>query len=225
MDGTPRLRSAFPNTPRTSRRTPTQNSTPNGSNAFRPSPKLPDVDTLKSSQPDTAPLIPTEFLQPPSQRAAAFAVYGLVLFYHLYDAYCLSLDETESLWLFMKWVLVDAIFLFGLPSLRIPWLEWSSSTMMVLFLAHALLDGILMFRIPVCCKPLWFEEQPLTYTRFLATASWRSPKSSSIKSLPCLNVESKRLISSTILPSFSAVKSFMFYLKGKRFIARSRLSM
>lgn len=53
------------------------------------------------------------------------------------------------MWLFMKWVMFDGIFLFGLPELRIPWMEFSSATTTMLFLAHALLDGILMFRIPI----------------------------------------------------------------------------
>ena len=57
--------------------------------------------------------------------------------------------EEQSLWLFMKWVAIDGVFLFGLPGLRIPWLEWSSATMTLIFLAHALADGMLMFRIPI----------------------------------------------------------------------------
>ena len=61
----------------------------------------------------------------------------------------LNESEEQSLWLFMKWVAIDGIFLFGLPGLRIPWLEWSSSTMLLLFLGHALADAMLMFRIPV----------------------------------------------------------------------------
>lgn len=59
-----------------------------------------------------------------------------------------DLDE-QSLWLFMKWVAIDGVFLFGLPGLRIPWLEWSPSTMTLLFCLHAFLDGMLMFRIPI----------------------------------------------------------------------------
>lgn len=58
-------------------------------------------------------------------------------------------SEEQSLWLFMKWVAMDGIFLFGLPSMRIPWLEWSPATMTLLFLAHAFADGMLMFRIPI----------------------------------------------------------------------------
>lgn len=49
----------------------------------------------------------------------------------------------------MKWVAIDGVFLFGLPSLRIPWLEWSTATMTMIFLAHAITDWMLMFRIGI----------------------------------------------------------------------------
>lgn len=58
-------------------------------------------------------------------------------------------DDTESFWLFIKWVAIDIVFMFGLPELRIPWLEWSSTAITVPFLLHAVLNGMLMFRIPV----------------------------------------------------------------------------
>lgn len=59
-------------------------------------------------------------------------------------------DEADSLWLFIKWVGMDAaVFLYGLPALRIPWLEWSNPATMAIFLLHAVFNGMLMFRIPV----------------------------------------------------------------------------
>ncbi len=61
----------------------------------------------------------------------------------------LNESEEQSLWLFMKWVALDGIFLFGLPGLRIPWLEWSGATMVMLFTFHAVADAMLMFRIPI----------------------------------------------------------------------------
>ena len=67
----------------------------------------------------------------------------------MFDWKALDDSEEQSLWLFMKWVAIDGIFLFGLPRLRIPWLEWSASTMMLLFFSHAVADGMLMFRIPI----------------------------------------------------------------------------
>ena len=61
----------------------------------------------------------------------------------------LNESDEQSLWLFMKWVAIDGVFLFGLPSMRIPWMEWSSTTMLILFMGHALADAMLMFRIPI----------------------------------------------------------------------------
>ena len=66
----------------------------------------------------------------------------------------LNESEEQSLWLFMKWVAIDGVFLFGLPGLRIPWLEWSPSTMMLLFCSHAFLDAVMMFRIPIPMEPV-----------------------------------------------------------------------
>lgn len=142
MNGTPRPRSgAFPQTPQSARR---NDSSPR---------KLPDISALRSPAQQAAdnegPWISLETLDAPQQRLYVIAFYVALLGWRLYDHHYLQEEETESLWLFMKWVAFDGLFLFGLPELRIPWLEWSSATMMLLFLAHALLDGILMFRIPL----------------------------------------------------------------------------
>jgi len=145
---TPRGRSgAYPSTPQQTQKNTSQHESP------RPtfgSPRLPDIGELLPSKSDpNAPLVPFTTIDAPSQRLYVATFYTLLLFWRLYDFYHLTLDESESLWLFMKWVSIDGVFLFGLPGLRIPWLEWSSATMTVLFLLHAIFDGILMFRIPV----------------------------------------------------------------------------
>lgn len=142
---TPRLRSAFPATPQLGRR---QNGTP--TSAARLASALPDISAISQSREDEAgPLIPFDTLDAPQQRLYVVAFYIALLAWRLYDYSYLQEEETESLWLFMKWVMFDGIFLFGLPELRIPWLEFSSATTTIFFLAHALLDGVLMFRIPV----------------------------------------------------------------------------
>ncbi|THY48414.1 hypothetical protein D6C97_07649 [Aureobasidium pullulans] len=143
MNGTPRLRSgAFPSTPQSTRR---NNLTPQ---------KLPDITQLRAAAParqqpqdNDGPLIPVETLDAPTQRLYVVGFYLALVGWKMYDHFYLKEEETESLWLFMKWVAFDGIFLFGLPELRIPWLEWSSATMLLLFLGHAMLDAILMFRI------------------------------------------------------------------------------
>lgn len=156
MDGTPRLRSAFPATPATSRR---RTAAPNGS----PPPRqrsslgtLPEVPSRQRaeksaavSSPAEEPLIPEHIIDAPSQRLYAVSLWVALWCWKCYDFYQLQDSEEQSLWLFMKWVAMDSVMLFGLPSLRIPWLEWSSATMTMLFCAHAFADAMMMFRIPI----------------------------------------------------------------------------
>lgn len=47
----------------------------------------------------------------------------------------------------MKWVGIDGVVLFGLPALRIPWLEFTAPVVTFLFLLHVLADGMLMFKV------------------------------------------------------------------------------
>ena len=58
-------------------------------------------------------------------------------------------DDTHSITLFIKWSCIDLIFLFGVPLLRIPWMEWSETTSFTTYFIHAVMNGMLMFRIPV----------------------------------------------------------------------------
>lgn len=145
---TPRTRSgAYPSTPQQPQSSPSRHGSPGQSYG---SPGLRDISELMPSRSEpNVPLVPFTTVDAPSQRFYVAGFYTALLFWRLYDFYHLTIDESESLWLFMKWVSIDGIFLFGLPGLGIPWLEWSSATMTVLFLLHAVLDGILMFRIPV----------------------------------------------------------------------------
>ncbi|KAI6856829.1 nucleoporin Pom152 [Hortaea werneckii] len=150
MDGTPRLRSAFPATPQTTRRT---GQARGGSPGIqRPSERLPDIPivtpSIRTSPPDE-PLIPEHVIDAPSQRLYAFTLYCALFAWKVYDFNMLNDTEEQSLWLFMKWIAIDGTFLFGLPNFRIPWLEWSSATMTLLFLGHAVLDGMMMFRIGI----------------------------------------------------------------------------
>lgn len=154
MNGTPRLRSAYPSTPPSAQN---NSQDPDGVSSgiqagALPVPKLPSL--LGASDHGSAPLIPFDVFDAPTQRLYVSAFYVGLTLWRFYDYTGLVSDETDSLWLFMKWVALDGVFLYGLPGLRIPWLEWSSTTMTVIFLLHALLDGILMFRIPVCLPQL-----------------------------------------------------------------------
>jgi nucleoporin POM152 len=113
-----------------------------------------------------APLIPLDIIDAPSQRLYVFAIYVALLGWRLYDWGKLVEDEVDSLWLFIKWVATDAVvFLYALPALRIPWLEWSNPAIMSVFLVHAVLNGMLMFRIPV----RYYFPKHIGYTNIEAT--------------------------------------------------------
>lgn len=59
-------------------------------------------------------------------------------------------EDLDSSWmLFLKWVFIDFVFLFGLPELRIPWLELSQTLVLSMFAGHALFTYMLMFNIGV----------------------------------------------------------------------------
>jgi nucleoporin POM152 len=142
MNNTPRLRSAYPSTP-----VGNPKGTPNGVASVSSLQATPaGGNTCTDSD---APLIPFSVLDAPTQRLYISAFYLVLTAWRLYDYSQLVASESDSLWLFMKWVAIDGAFLYGLPGLKIPWLEWSNSTTTVLFLLHAILTGILMFRIRV----------------------------------------------------------------------------
>ncbi len=151
MNGTPRLGSSYPATPGSNKKSPTPNGTPTRDGASKKA--LPNVPSSQSSTPagtTSSPLIPLTLLDAPSQRFYVFALYTALLGWRLYDWGKLVEDEADSLWLFVKWVGTDAVlFLYALPALRIPWLEWSNPAIMAVFLLHAVVNGMLMFRIPV----------------------------------------------------------------------------
>lgn len=174
MNGTPRLSSRFPETP--------QHRRPQGtprSNEAKPRSSLPDVAALKSKDSAEGPLIPLDTIDAPQQRLLAVSFYVALFAWRIYDFHYLLEEETESLWMFMKWVAIDGVFLFGLPEVRIPWLEWSQGFMVILFLLHALLDGVLMFRIPIPIGPALGAIAKLFYDRELAISE-RSVKYSTL---------------------------------------------
>jgi len=143
MNGTPRLPSSFPSTPGSGQRSPATSQ--NGSKVKSPLPSLPDTST---PAPSSAPLIPVNLIDAPSQRMYTLAVYGLLLVWRLYDWWKLVEEDTHSITLFVKWACIDLAFLFGVPLLRIPWLEWSETTSFSVYFVHAVINGMLMFRIP-----------------------------------------------------------------------------
>jgi nucleoporin POM152 len=142
MNGTPRLRSAFPQTPQPQR----------GRNASPQIPKLKDANMGGPQAPQEngagGPLIPLRIVDAPSQRLYVAAIYVALGAWRIYDSMG-AFDELDSTWLFLKWNFIDGIFLFGIQALRIPWLEWTFPTFLTIFLLHAAANVFLMFRIPV----------------------------------------------------------------------------
>ncbi|KAL8832409.1 MAG: hypothetical protein Q9191_000281 [Dirinaria sp. TL-2023a] len=145
MNGTPRLRSAFPATPENSKKNDQQYASATGSWITA----SPPAALESAGQGQNAPLIPSSVLDAPSQRLYVVLFYTGLTLWRFYDYFALIADDTESLWLFMKWAAIDGVVLYGLPGLRIPWLQWSSWTVTLVVLCHIILDAILMFRIPI----------------------------------------------------------------------------
>ncbi|GAB7363356.1 hypothetical protein MBLNU230_g3636t1 [Neophaeotheca triangularis] len=149
MNGTPRMRSAFPASPEAFRGSDRYGRSPRSSRMGQQA--VPDVPTLKpqAAKSDTDPWIPFYIIDAPAQRLYAVAIYTALMSYKAYDFFAISEAEEESFWLFIKWIALDGIFLFTLPSFRIPWLELSSAVVFALFMGHAAMDAMLMFRIPL----------------------------------------------------------------------------
>lgn len=162
MNGTPRLRSAFPQTPQTAQRTRKSfgNTTPSLKSPGEPKPATPRVAQNADDSP--TPLIPVDLVDAPSQRLYVVAFYIALNAWRLYESLTAS-DDLDSTWLFLKWNTIDGVFLFGLQALRIPWLEWAFPTTLAIFLVHMVGNVFLMFRIPVCAAYCFY----LTMRTFL----------------------------------------------------------
>jgi nucleoporin POM152 len=111
--------------------------------------RSPIQDVPRATPPSSGPVIPSDILDPAQQRFYVFAIYIALWAYRSYDFYTLAVEEDESLWLCLKWCFFDMMFMFGVPLLEIPWLEWSNGAAFLLFVVHAALDVMLMFRIGI----------------------------------------------------------------------------
>ncbi|CCT67555.1 related to nuclear pore membrane protein POM152 [Fusarium fujikuroi IMI 58289] len=154
---TPRLRSGFPATPATAARrhnnpqTPSSAGSPShGRGSSARSPSLPLAP--EKTQPQGAvsqPVIPLTVLDAPQQRLYAFGVYVLLWAWKFYDWLQVVEDGDYSWLLFLKWIFIDFVFLFGVPELRIPWLELSQPVVIGMFILQMAFNYMLMFNIPI----------------------------------------------------------------------------
>jgi nucleoporin POM152 len=120
----------------------------------------------RSSQAPNGPLIPLDVVDAATQRLVVVAFYIGLWFWRLYNFFnLLRSGENESLWLFMKWMFIDSMFLFGLPALRIPWLEFSSPSITIIFFAHVMFNGCLMFQIGLPVRAWMWGAVKLLYDR------------------------------------------------------------
>lgn len=153
MNETPRLRAGYPETPATAvpaRRRNDETPTPTPTGRSTRSPKLPLApENVAAGAAGPQPVIPLTLLDAPQQRLYAFGVYALLWAWKLFDWIQVVEDGDTSWWLFLKWIFIDFAFLFGVPELRIPWLELSQPIVTTIFSFHVVLNYMLMFNIPV----------------------------------------------------------------------------
>lgn len=159
MSSTPRLRSGYPTTPATAPRRQARLETPSSAGSVASS-KSPPALPLPLAPEDAAglaparpPVIPLTLLDAPQQRLYALGLYALLWAWKLYDWLRVVEDGDSSWWLFLKWIFIDFAFLFGLPELRIPWLELSQVVVTTCFASQLVLNYMLMFNIPVRPRP------------------------------------------------------------------------
>ncbi|CAJ2508575.1 Uu.00g136010.m01.CDS01 [Anthostomella pinea] len=144
MNATPRMRfGGYPETPAPGHRGQTPSPTRNA----RPRASLPEAPVnTAAATPESQPLIPLAVIDGPSQRRYACAIYIGLLAWHFYDWFKAD-NNGGSAYFFTKWVFLDFLYLFSLPSLRIPRMEYSSSAVMYYYVAHVIFNWLSMFNI------------------------------------------------------------------------------
>lgn len=181
MNGTPRLRSAFPATPRTDARfsafNPRQSyPTPSSqASSAKPSPNVrapAPAQPVATSQTSKETLIPLDVVDAPTQRLYAVSFYLALTAWRLYNYWNIT-DDLDSTWLFLKWIGIDAAFFVGLPAFRIPWLEWSFATTLAIWLTHAVMNAFLMYQIPIPLGAWLGAVFKIMYDRELAISEHR----------------------------------------------------
>ena len=158
---TPRLRSAFPETPapkvaRNVNRAGRENNpttavlTPKKSQASSSTKTIEEV-LHSGSESTIAPLIPYTIIDAPSQRLYVLAAFGLLQVYKISDLSRLYSedDSISELWFILKWLVLDGLFLKWLPTLRIPWLTFNSHIVVGQIVLMAVLNIVIGLKYQV----------------------------------------------------------------------------
>jgi len=90
-----------------------------------------------------------------SQRSYVFGIYIALWAWKLYTFYNLHVEDEKSVGSVLMWAGIDMCFMFGIPVLDIPWLQWSNGASLLLFIVHAAIDTMLMLRIGLPVQA-WF---------------------------------------------------------------------
>ncbi|KAH9210078.1 hypothetical protein DL95DRAFT_526490 [Leptodontidium sp. 2 PMI_412] len=219
MNGTPRMRSAYPSTPKSTQRTPDSKDAFQDASRVRSSlPNLPDATTTASAPTSSTPVIPVNLVDAPTQRMCVFAIYGILFALRVYDWWTLVQEETASLGYFVKWFVLDGIFLYGMPLMRIPWLEWSETTSSMAWILHAGMNAMLMFRVPLPIEG-WLIAMAKTFFDSEISVSEHSVRASNILHNSSL-IMGKQIIN--VLPEGSVTMNpdqFSFCIDSKHPVA------
>ena len=114
-------------------------------------PEAPEANPIPTAR---QPVIPLTTLDAPTQRFYIIAIYVALQGWKLYDWMHVVENHEASFALLLKWSLIDFAFLFGVPELRIPWLELSQPAVLTLYTLHFMADYVFMFNVTVCSLPL-----------------------------------------------------------------------
>lgn len=113
-------------------------------------PEAPEANPIPSAR---QPIIPLTTLDAPTQRFYIIAIYIALQGWKMYDWLHVVEHHEASFALLLKWSFIDFAFLFGVPELRIPWLELSQPAVLMLYGIHFIINYICMFDLPVWSRP------------------------------------------------------------------------
>ncbi|KAK6352699.1 hypothetical protein TWF730_009510 [Orbilia blumenaviensis] len=146
---TPRLPASFPKTPTSIRpRGPERHADQPLRSLSRTKPSTPETPVRVAQEipkldTPAGPYIPVSVIDAPTQRLYACSIFILIQAYKFIEIgrlYSADDDSVSELWLILKWVAVDGVFLRLLPLLRIPWLTFSTYATVIQIILISMVD-------------------------------------------------------------------------------------